>query len=329
MWNTRSVASLRARAAVTPQGVDAGERHDAVVALRGVRKSFGRRAALRDVSLTIARGEIVALLGPNGAGKSTTFGLILGHLRPDAGDVLVHGISVVRDRRHALARVGAMPEAPAFYDYLTGWENLEVFTTYSGGVARDELERAVRFVGLGARIHDRVRGYSRGMRQRLALAQALVPTPDVILLDEPADGLDPEGMADMRRLLLRLRDARRVAVVVASHLLAEVEGVCDRAVILDEGRIVFDGRSDDPRNGARDVRIVVDDWARALPVLERAGAERVTADTVTLPPGIDAADLVALLVRAGVRVSAVGPVTPRLADLYLDVTARSRRGGDA
>ncbi len=182
----------------------------------------------------------------------------------------------------------------------------------------------MRFVGLEDRIHDRVRGYSHGMRQRLALAQALVPAPDVVLLDEPADGLDPEGVATIHGMIDRLSREREVAVVIASHLLSEVEHVCDRVAILDRGRLVFEGRwrETDARPGR--VRLLVDDWARARPILERVGATAVEPGLVALTAGVAVADLVAALVAAGLRVSAVTPVDSTLADVYRQAMAASR-----
>jgi ABC-2 type transport system ATP-binding protein len=204
-----------------------------VIELDGVAKSFdGAILALQDVSFSVDTGSICALLGHNGAGKSTTLGIILGMVMPDAGDVTIDGISVLTDRSKALRKVGAIFEAPAFYDYLSGWENLRILMSYSGGfdakLAKDTVER----VGLTKRIHSKVRTYSHGMRQRLALAQSLLPEPEVLLLDEPTDGLDPEGIKWFRDFILQLRDERGMTVLFNSHLLAEVELMCDRVAIL-------------------------------------------------------------------------------------------------
>ena len=204
-------------------------------------KSFRGKPALESLTLDVAQGEVFGLLGHNGAGKSTTFGLILGQLRPTAGEAFVRGVSVQRERERALQRVGAIFETPAFYDYLSGWRNLNILTALSGRVERREMEETVRFVGLEKRIHDPVRVYSHGMRQRLALAQALLPWPELILLDEPSEGLDPEGIHELRELILRINRERGVTVVLSSHLLAEVEQTCGRVAILNRGRLVFQG----------------------------------------------------------------------------------------
>lgn len=208
--------------------------------LESVSMAFRGRVALDAVSLTVRRGEVLALLGPNGAGKSTAFALMLGHLRPSRGAVWIRGVSVAADRRRALRGVGTVLESPAFHDHLSGWENLALLVSYAAEPDPAALLDAVRFVALDDRIHDQVRSYSHGMRQRLALAQALVPAPDLVLLDEPADGLDPEGVEAVHELIRKMRGDRAVAVVIASHLLADVETVCDRVAILDRGRLVFD-----------------------------------------------------------------------------------------
>jgi len=167
--------------------------------------------------------------------------VILGHLRPTGGDVAIRGVSVTADRRRALRGVGVVLEHPAFHDHLTGWDNLESLVSYAAEPDAAAMLDAVRFVGLEERIHDRAGAYSHGMRQRLAIAQALVPSPDLVLLDEPADGLDPDGVDAVHALVRRMRGERAVSVLIASHLLAELDGSCDRVVVLDDGRVVFDG----------------------------------------------------------------------------------------
>ena len=297
-----------------------------LVRLQEVSKAFQGRVAVDRVSLSIGRGEVVALLGPNGAGKSTTLALMLGHVRPTHGDVLLRGVSVVRDRRRALRAVGVVLDRPAFHDYLTGWDNLVRLVSYS--VAPDDaaMRDAVGFVGLDDRIHDRVGTYSHGMRQRLALAQALVPAPDVVLLDEPADGLDPDGVATIHRMIERLSRERGVAVMIASHLLSEIEQVCDRVVILDRGRLVFDGPWDARDGGPERVCLELDDWTRARPLLVSAGATLLDGGLVELAAGAAVAGLVRVLVQGGVRVSGVTRVRPTLADVYRRATSAPESG---
>ena len=296
-----------------------------MIRLDGLSKKFRGRSALEDLSLEIAPGEIFGLLGHNGAGKSTTFGLILGQLRPTRGEAFVRGISVQRDRLRALQRVGAIWETPAFYDYLSGWNNLRIFTGYSARLPRAELEETVRFVGLEKRIGDPVRVYSHGMRQRLALAQALLPRPDVVLLDEPAEGLDPEGMVEMREIILRLNRERGLTVLFSSHLLTEVEQMCDRVAILNSGRLVFQGRWSELATDSARFRLRLDDWKKCTALLANYGARLIDENDglVALDAGKEIADLVALLVHAGIRVSAVEPARRTLEEIYLGKVANA------
>jgi ABC-2 type transport system ATP-binding protein len=289
------------------------------IEIRELSKAFGGKPAVIDVSFSVQAGEIFGLLGHNGAGKSTTLGVLLGHVYPDRGEAFVGGISVQRCRAQALAKVGAIFEAPRFYDYLSGWRNLEIFTSYSAIVPRAELEEAVAFVGLSKRIHDKVGTYSQGMRQRLGLAQALLPAPDVVLLDEPTNGLDPEGIAEMRELIQRLNRERRITVLFCSHLLSEVEQLCDRVAILNQGRMLYQGRWHElAPKGAR-FRIDAEPWESARALLNGAELVRETPHRVIeLQPGADIADVVARFVGAGVKVRAIEPERQTLEQLYLE-----------
>ncbi len=294
-----------------------------MVRLENLRKDFGGKPALAPLNLEISAGEIFGLLGHNGAGKSTTFGLILGQLRPTGGEVFVRGVSVQRERGRALQRVGAIFETPAFYDYLSGWRNLAMLTALSRRVTPEETNEAVRFVGLEKRIHDPVRTYSHGMRQRLALAQALLPSPELVLLDEPAEGLDPEGIRELRELILTLNRERGMTVVLSSHLLAEVQQTCHRVAILHRGRLVFQGHWQDLVRDRASYRLDVDDWTRAATAVAACGATLdAAAGTLSLPSAdADVADVVTALVGAGIRVRAVEPVRQSLEDVYLDTVA--------
>ncbi len=238
-----------------------------MIRLDRLSKTFGSRPALHELSLEIPKGQIFGLLGHNGAGKSTTFGMILGQVHPTSGAGFIRDISVQDHRLRALQGVGAIFETPAFYDYLSGWTNLRIFTAYTRRLPDAELLETVRFVGLEARIHDPVRVYSHGMRQRLALAQALLPRPDLVLLDEPAEGLDPEGIHEMRHLILRLNREHGMTVLLSSHLLAEVEQVCDRIAVLNQGRMIFHGKWTDLMGGALRFRLDLDPWDKAASLI--------------------------------------------------------------
>lgn len=212
-----------------------------MISARHLGKSWRGRPVLDDVELEVGPGEVFGLLGANGAGKSTLLGIMLGLVRPDRGEVFIGGVSVQRDRRRALEGVGAQFETPGFYGGLSGWQNLQALSCFGEAPSRTELDAAVELAGLGPRIHERVRDYSHGMRQRLALALALVPRPRLVILDEPMNGLDPAGVRDFRAVIDRVRDEWRATVVLASHRLSEIERMCRGVAILHQGRIAFAG----------------------------------------------------------------------------------------
>jgi ABC-2 type transport system ATP-binding protein len=296
-----------------------------MISIANLHKSFARRPALEGVSFEVRRGEIFGLLGHNGAGKSTTFGILLGQVYPNKGEAFIDGISVQKNRAAALRKVGAIFETPGFYDYLSGWTNLEILAAYSGKVTRAEIEDAVRTVRLEERIHDPVKAYSHGMRQRLALAQALIPTPEAVLLDEPTEGLDPEGIHEMREMIKRLNRERGLTVMLSSHLLSEVQQLCDRVAILHQGKMMFEGRWTELAGTGQRYRLEVDDWERA----RRAGVRiAVEPDVIELSDEEDVADLVQRLVEAGAKVRAVEPLRPTLESLYLDLI-HGRNGASA
>ena len=285
----------------------------------GLFKKFSGKPALSDVSFHVRRGEIYGLLGHNGAGKSTSLGIILGMVMPDRGDVSIDGISVLHDRSKALRTVGAIFEAPAFYEYLSGWDNLRLLMGYSSGFDANAAKAVVERVGLTKRIGSKVRTYSHGMRQRLALAQALLPEPEVLLLDEPTDGLDPEGIKWFRDFILNLRDERGMTVLFNSHLLAEVELMCDRVAILREGKRVFEGTVHGLQDDTPVFEVDLEPWGTACGLVHSAGGEVLATGRISLPHAVDPAGVVEILVRAGVRVRAFSPVRRSLEDLYMEI----------
>lgn len=286
-----------------------------MVSLRALNKTFGGRPAIRDISIEVDRGEIFGLLGHNGAGKSTTFGIMLGMVAPDSGEALIGGKSVQRERAAALASAGAIFETPSFYDYLSGWENLAFFVSLSGRrIPRRELEEAVGRAGLSDRIGSKVGTYSHGMRQRLGLAQALVPRPEFLLLDEPTDGLDPLGIREIRETIRSFRDDLGITVMLSSHLLAEVEHLCDRVAILHQGRLVFCGEW---RTASRRWKFQCEPEAAASEVLRSMGLTECGGHWES-GPDFDPAATVAAMVAAGIAVRGVTPSRQTLEDFYLE-----------
>ena len=303
---------------------------------RGLTKRYGTVAAVDGLDLSIEEGTLFGFLGPNGAGKTTTLRMALGLVFPTAGQVEVLGRPVFRAGRtdpaagEALRAVGAMVEEPAFWKYLTGRKNLECFARAAGPADDREarlgrIDEVLRVVALEPAAGKRVKAYSQGMRQRLGIAVALLGNPRMLLLDEPSNGLDPQGTREVRMLLRRLADDG-TTVFVSSHLLAEVEAMCDRVGVLARGRLVAEGPPSNLRPSGARVRVEVDDTERAVRVAgsldgvaveDRAdGAGSLTA---SLAPPATAASLNAALVQAGVRVSALVPVHERLEDVFVEL----------
>eukprot|EP00903_Cladosiphon_okamuranus_P003653 g3651.t1 len=282
---------------------------------------FGIEGRPESVPL-LNRGEIYGLLGHNGAGKSTSLGIILGMVEPDSGEVKIDGISVQKSRGKALSKVGAIFEAPAFYDYMSGWKNLQILMGYSGGFNPKAAERVVEQVGLTARIHSKVRTYSHGMRQRLALAQALLPEPELLLLDEPTDGLDPEGIKWFRDFILRLRAEKGMTVLFNSHLLGEVELMCDRVAILRKGRRVFEGSVKNFQEEIPTYQVNLEPWDTARQIISQLGGDSPAQNQISLPPAIDPSDAVSALVSSGVKVREFTKVRRSLEDLYMSISGQ-------
>jgi ABC-2 type transport system ATP-binding protein len=242
------------------------------VETRGLTKRYGRHCAVDAVDLTVEAGDVYGYLGPNGAGKTTTLRMLFGLIRRDGGTVRLFGRDPA-DGVDALDGVAGFVESPTFYPYLSGEENLRLFGALDGGVDRARLHEALERVGLRDRARDRVGTYSLGMRQRLGIAASLLRRPRLLVLDEPANGLDPAGIRDMRELVATLPQ-QGVTVLYSSHLLSEVEEVCNRVAIVNEGRIAFEGRLDDLRAsyGAA-YRLETADDGRALPLVTEHGAD--------------------------------------------------------
>jgi ABC-2 type transport system ATP-binding protein len=295
----------------------------------GLAKRYGRRTAVDGVSFTVGRGEVVGLLGPNGAGKTSVIKMLLGLVSPDAGDVLLLGEPA--DHPRARARVGYLPELFRYQPWLTAEEVLDLHLRLSGAqVPAARRRECLAWVGLSDRASGRVGSFSKGMQQRLGLAVALVADPELVVLDEPTSALDPVGRADVRDILVALKE-RGVAVLLNSHLLGEVERVCDRAVILDQGRVAAHGTLTELLGGHR-VHLHLDDVGPdALRRLAAAGRveHQNSSFTVTLADEGDLAavpELVSDLVRIGVRVHAVEPRRMSLEDRLLGILRTGREG---
>ena len=292
-----------------------------MIELRNVIKKFSGRTAVDNLSFTVPRGEIFGLLGHNGAGKSTAIGMMLGQVWPTSGEVKICGHEVQSNRRAALQRVGAIFEAPAFYDYLSGRRNLEMLSAYTVPTSAARIREVIDWVGLTGREQSKVRTYSHGMRARLALAQALLPRPELLILDEPGDGLDPEGIHEMRQMILRLQRELGLTILLSSHLLNEVELLCTRISVLQNGKKVFEGNVADVKAARGKVALKTNDFAAATRLLREQGFITAAAEGkfITLAGGRSVAEVAQVLVAAGIAVEGIWQHEQTVEDFYLSL----------
>ncbi|MGZ8556770.1 MAG: ABC transporter ATP-binding protein [Chitinophagaceae bacterium] len=215
-----------------------------IIAVTNLTKQFGNTIkAVDGLSFKVSSGEIYGFLGQNGAGKSTTIRMLLTLIRPSSGYIEIFGMDLVKNRKDILRRVGAIIERPDLYKYLTALENLRIFAAMSGiGVSEKKLMDQLKMVGLAERAHSKVKAYSQGMKQRLGIATALVHDPELIILDEPTNGLDPQGIADIRNLILHLSNDLKKTLLISSHLLSEMELIADSMLIIDKGKKIAEGK---------------------------------------------------------------------------------------
>ena len=275
--------------------------------------------AVDNLTLRVPAGEIYGLLGHNGAGKSTAIGMMLGQVWPTSGEVKICGHDVTARRRQALQKVGAIFESPAFYDYLSGRRNLEILTSYTAATPPARVREVIEWVGLSGREDSKVRTYSHGMRARLALAQALLPHPELLILDEPSDGLDPEGIHEMRQTILRLHRDLGLTILLSSHLLNEVEQLCTRIAVLNQGRMVFEGTMASTKQRERWVRLKVGDFPSAVSLLRGAQLIKGSRDgrLISLDEGVSTDRIVKLLVEHSQPVYEIASEEETLEDFYL------------
>ncbi len=296
---------------------------ETILTTSGLSKKFGDRWAVKDLNLEVNTGDVFGFLGPNGAGKSTTIRMILTLLSPTAGSVKIFGKDVKGNRQSVLSRVCGIVEKPDFYLYLSAYKNLDVLGSLTRKIAKDEILNALEIVGLKSRAFDKVKTFSHGMKQRLGIAQAILTKPDLIILDEPTSGLDPQGMKEVRELVLKLSREHGTTIFLSSHLLTEVEAVATRMAVLNHGELIAQGAVSDLLNGdssyyslqatPRDV---------AVDLLKKSG----WVEVISVSNGIDvrieskrAAELNKMLVMNGIDVSSFA-AKRTLEDYFLKIT---------
>ncbi|MEO6893262.1 MAG: ABC transporter ATP-binding protein [Ktedonobacteraceae bacterium] len=286
-------------------------------------KHYGARVAVNHLNLEVRRGEIVGFLGPNGAGKTTSIRMILGLIAPTAGRVELFGRDLAAEHTHLLPRIGALVETPALYLHLSGKDNLRAVGAVLGGVSRQRIKEVLDLVGLRARQKDRVRTYSLGMKQRLGVGIALLNNPDLLILDEPANGLDPAGIVEMRDLLHQLAGEGKT-VFLSSHLLGEVQHICSRVIFLNAGKLVADKTVAELTCGQGEYTVQLERAQEALALLQQQpwGKPARLDDAgrlLTPAPGESGRDLYAFLTQAGFLPESLAPATQNLEEVFFSL----------
>lgn len=302
--------------------------HHPIIEVKGLQKFFGAFEAVKDVNFTVNKGDVFGFLGPNGAGKSTTMRCMLSLIKPNAGQIRLFGKDLQTDRNTILARVGSIVEKPDFYKYLSAQKNLEIFARISGAsVDKRAILATLDFVGLAGREKDKVGGFSHGMRQRLGIAQTLLHQPDLIVLDEPTTGLDPQGIIEVRDLILRLKNEQLKTVILSSHQLAEIELVANRMVIINRGQTVIEGTVADLMNAQQtllNIEFSQESSAAAAQVITQRfpGSEVQVVSPKTLQLQLEKQQIASLnshLVNAGFEIVALEPKR-KLEDFFIQMT---------
>ncbi|WP_347861633.1 ABC transporter ATP-binding protein [Salimicrobium sp. PL1-032A] len=245
---------------------------ESIMKLQQVNKTIGSHHVIKDLSFDVYPGEVFGFLGPNGAGKTTTIRMMVGLMSMSSGDIVIDGHSIHKSRKQAMKHIGAIVENPEMYPFMSGWKNLVHFARMTDGVTTERIREVVRLVGLTNRINDKVHKYSLGMRQRLGIAQALLHRPSVLILDEPTNGLDPSGMKEIRAYIRKLAKVENVAVIVSSHILSEMEMMCDRIGVIHNGELI-NIQSVEEATADADMEVTIE--ATPISVVERVLREEV------------------------------------------------------
>ncbi|MEW9500533.1 ABC transporter ATP-binding protein [Jeotgalibacillus marinus] len=302
-----------------------------IVQLRDVTKTIRGKTIIDKVTFDVYGGEVFGFLGPNGAGKTTTIRMIVGLMKLTDGDVLIEGKSIQKDFEDAVQHVGAIVENPEMYKFLSGYKNLVHYARMYKGISKEKIDEVVKLVGLEKRINEKVKTYSLGMRQRLGIAQSLLHDPKVLILDEPTNGLDPAGIREIRDYIRKLAKERGMAVIVSSHLLSEMEMMCDRIGIIQKGKLIdvqtmrdfvstkgqlFKLEVSQPEDVKEKVVQYNSDWT--VEVVERSLVIDMTKEQIP--------DLVRWCAANDIDVYGVSPATKTLEDRFLEVTSQEGAG---
>ena len=303
---------------------------ETVLEVRGLSKKFGDIQAVKNLDLTIYKGDVYGFIGPNGAGKTTTIRMVLGLIHANGGSVKIFGHDLHTDFRATVSQVGALVESPAFYPYLTGYRNMSLFGDLSGGVDGKRIEEVLEMVGLSRRAKHRVKGYSHGMKQRLGIGLAMLARPKLLILDEPTNGLDPQGIREIRNLIRRISQEGEITIFLSSHLLAEMEMVTNRIGVMYRGTLIAEGEVDKLLGGEHDhVEIRVDNEQAAKTLLESKfkGLKLDVPRVGWLECKLEKWDMSRVnseMINAGLHVHSISVRRRNLEDLFVELTGESK-----
>jgi len=301
-----------------------------VLSVNNVRKSIKKKAIIKGISFKINEGEVLGFLGPNGAGKSTTLRMIVGLSRPSAGSITICGHSITKNYVEAMSNVGCIIEGPDLYNYMTGIGNLEMLGAMSKNVSDKDIREAIELVGMENRINDKVSTYSMGMKQRLGLAQALIHRPKLLVLDEPTNGLDPQGIYEFRSIIKDLATEKNISVLISSHLISEVQLMCDNVSIINQGLIIKNANVKELLSSG-DVFWVVDDLVKAQKILKKQFEIESSIvnnhENLQLEASIDLNNLETInqvFIQQGLKLKYSSTMNKTLEELFLSLTENEK-----
>ncbi|EIZ2749634.1 ABC transporter ATP-binding protein [Listeria monocytogenes] len=283
-------------------------------------KKIRKREIIKGISFEVMPGEVFGFLGPNGAGKTTTIRMIVGLIKPTSGTILIGGKDIRKNFTEAMRGLGSIVENPEFYTFLTGQENLAYFARMDSSIKKERIQEVTELVGLEKRINDRVSTYSLGMRQRLGIAQALLSSPKLLILDEPTNGLDPSGIHEMRDFIRALARNEGISVLVSSHLLSEIELLCDRVAIMTDGTIIKTDQVSHLLSSHAQLRWLATPFEQAKAFLESVTEVEVDGEYLVTAVNEHSAEWNEQLVAKGIQVHEIDKKKPSLEDLFLELT---------
>ncbi|PFD99055.1 ABC transporter ATP-binding protein [Bacillus cereus] len=296
-----------------------------ILSVRDVKKVIGKKTLVENISFDVNQGEVFGFLGPNGAGKTTTIRMLVGLIKATEGTITIGGYNIKENFREAMRQIGSIVENPELYTYLTGWENLKQFARMLGGISDKRILEIAKMVHLDERIHDKVKTYSLGMKQRLGIAQALLGNPRLLILDEPTNGLDPAGIRELREFIHTLVKEENMSVFISSHLLSEVQMICDRVAIIHKGKVITVAPIEELIKTASDrVEWIVTPISKAKSILEGAKeVSEISVDNDRLLCRMDIATISVWnkrFVESGIDVHSVKELVFTLEDLFIELT---------